>query len=471
MTCKDAQNKISAFLDNELTSAQEETLNKHLETCEACKALYDDMIFMKEIMADLPQLDLPDDFSDELHMKLEKASREMQKNASDKPLAFDHSAGADFTQANEKSTVQSQRKVIQIPLPSFKDFKKHSKGLTAVAATLLVAVLAYGAGNVGKFMPPMEEASYDMATESTMESVESAPQVEPRLAMNAKMADDGAFVEMESEEERGGATLNATATFGTDTQTQSAAVQTTSEPSDISTEGRMIIYSADVYLDIVNYDETYNQIVSRIEAMGGYIENASTSYQYYDEADPENSLKYGRLTVRLPREQFTGTVDYLATVGIQKNLNIWSQDITAQYRDISNEVANLEIREKKLREIMDKAEEIEDIISVERELSRVRGEINNYMGTLKNWESLVNMSTVHIDLNEVESLEPKIKPIDKTLLQKAKDGFIQSINQLKFIGETFFIVSIAFFPKLIVWGIVFFIGYKIVRWLLTKFKK
>jgi hypothetical protein len=469
MTCKDAQNKISAFLDNELTTAQEETLKSHLETCKACKTLYDDMVFMKEMMADLPQLDLPDGFSDELHMKLEDATHDMQN----KTIESD-SDKATETQTEEQSQKHkgrnySERKVIQIPLPSFKDFKRHSKGLTAVAATLLVAVLVYGAGNVGNRNQNMEEASYDMATESTMEV---APQVEPRMAMSAKMADDIEFNEMENAEEVGGAALNATAAFGTDNGDGSAAVQTASEGrADSATEGRMIIYSADVYLDIVNYDETYNQIVSRIEAMGGYIEDASTSYKFYDEADPENSLKYGRLTVRLPREQFTGTVDYLATVGVQKNLNIWSQDITAQYRDISNEVANLEIREKKLREIMDKAEAIEDIISVERELSRVRGEINNYMGTLKNWESLVNMSTVHIDLNEVESLEPKIRPIDRTLLQKAKDGFIQSINQLKYIGETFFIVTVGFFPKLIVWGIVFFIGYKIVRWLLKKYRK
>jgi Tfp pilus assembly protein PilP len=236
-------------------------------------------------------------------------------------------------------------------------------------------------------------------------------------------------------------------------------------------DSRMIIYSADVQLDIVNYDEQYEKIVSKVNEMGGYVSDANTSYKYYDEANPENSLKYGYMTIRVPQEHFTGAVDFLKTIGVEKNQNIWSQDITAQYRDIADEVANLEIREAKLREIMDRAEDVEDVITVERELSRVRGEINNYMGTLKNWDRLVSLSTIRIELNEVETLEPRIKPIDKTLMQKARDGFVNSINQLKYLGESLFVGLVAFSPKLVIWVILFFIGYKIVRWLLRHFRK
>ncbi len=86
-------------------------------------------------------------------------------------------------------------------------------------------------------------------------------------------------------------------------------------------------------------------------------------------------------------------------------------------------------------------------------------------------DRLVSLSTIHIELNEVETLEPKIKPIDKSLLQKAKDGLVNSINQLKYLGETVFIGLVAFSPKLLVWIIIFFFGYKIVKWLVKRIRK
>ncbi len=466
MKCNDIRENLSMLLDQELSKKDSEAFLDHIDNCPACKALYDDMKFMKEIMEDMPEMALPQGFENELHGKLVEAAREMSLEE----------ASQEEIDIQEPQHEAEMRKVIRIPLPNFRDFKRHSKPLTAIAATMVIAVLAFGSGNLTDKMQmgAPEEAMYDMATES-VESAEvyemdAVNEAAPRMAANLKMASDDGAMTLGSAEAPMAEEAPAVQSLAV---TAAGVEQTAQEPRETSVEtaGRMIIYSADIYLDIVNYDETYESIVQMVGDMGGYVEDASTSFKYYDELEPENSLKYGRLTVRIPRTRFTGTVDYLGTVGIQKNLNIWSQDITAQYRDISNEVANLEVRESKLREIMDKAEEVEDIITVERELSRVRGEINSYMGTLKNWESLVSMSTVHIDLNEVESLEPKIKPIDKTLLQKAKDGFVTSINQLKYMGERVFVGLVAFFPKLIIWCCIFFIGYKIVKWLIRKFRK
>ncbi len=485
MTCKNTQDKISMYIDGDLPLNEVQNLKDHIENCKECSALFEDMKMMKEIMSDIPQLALPEGFEVELHDKLVEASAGM-----DTVISLDV----------EKSKKQ-ERKVINIPLPSMRDFRRHSRPLTAVAATVLIAFLAYGAGSVMDVMPrQMEEAAYDDYAYETTESApaeaefyaEEAPveiqfnesvshdtatdvanfsmsAEEPRVA--AKMADSpalfGASIESTDGLEIEGVDTNSVADVSLTMENDSTVEESVNEsPAD----SRMIIYSADVWLDIVDYDGTYEQIASMVKDMGGYISDANTSYKYYDESDPDKSLKYGRITVRVPQERFMGTVDFLETAGVQKNLNIWSQDITAQYRDIANEVTNLEIRESKLREIMERAEEIEDVITVERELSRVRGEINGYMGTLKDWERLVSLSTIHIELNEVETLEPKIKPIDKTLFQKARDGFVNSINQLKFLGESLFIGLIAFSPKLLVWAILFFIGYKIVKWIIKRRK-
>jgi len=474
MTCKNIEDKISMYLDGDLPQIEVEDMNKHIENCEACKALFEDMKLMHELMVEMPQMELPEGFEAELHEKLVIEAKQMED-------------------LSEEQEDQDDRKVIQFKVPNWKTFKRHSKPLTALAATVLIAFLAYGADSVLDVIPvSMKEAPYEVmeetAAEFTYDSDEahvemSFNEVSPKITMTADSLENSAAVDrsamvgtMMAEPEVTAMDAAEMSDYALTVEDQSATpeVSVTSEVSttkETMVDSRMIIYSADVALDIVDYDYVYENIVSTVNRMGGYVGNANTSYKYYDESDPDSSLKYGRLTIRVPQEKFMETLDLLEEMGVRKNLNIWSQDITSQYRDIADEVANLEIRETKLREIMETAELIEDVITVERELSRVRGEINNYMGTLKEWDRLVSLSTITIELNEVETLEPRIKPIDKTLIQKAKDGFVNSINQLRYLGEILFIGSVAFFPKLIVWIIIFFIGYKIVRWLLRKFRK
>lgn len=457
MTCNniEMEKKISMYLDGDLSESEEKSLKEHIQECDTCKELYEDLKLMKEIMSDMPVMDVPEGFESQLHDKLVEASKD-QDDAS------------------------FERKVVQIPLPSFKDFKRHSKPLTALAATLMIAVLAYGAGSVVDNMPK----SMDMATsESAMEETESAQmfteEAAPMEAAGTVQFDESISADSAQDISNYSLKMGAQSSddFSADGRGQAVESSVNEAPqprttmTKAQTDNRMIIYTADTWIDIVDYDTTYEKIVKMVNDMGGYVGEANTSYKHYDESEPDKSLKRGRLTIRVPQGQFMGTVDFLESIGVQKNLNIWSQDITAQYRDIANEIANLEIREAKLREIMEKAEEIEDVITVERELSRVRGEINNYTGTLKEWERLVSLSTIHIELNEVETLEPKIKPIDKTLLQKARDGLVNSINQLKYLGETIFIGLVAFSPKLIVWIIIFFFGYKIIKWLIKRIRK
>ncbi|WP_430886171.1 DUF4349 domain-containing protein [Fusibacter sp. JL216-2] len=471
MTCnnKEMENKISMYLDKDLPESEVKALEEHIQSCDTCKALYEDLKLMNEIMSDMPVMDLPEDFESELHDKLVKVST---KSTADE-MASDNGINLDVDTNNNKQDNDSfERKVIRIPLPSFKDFKRHSKPLTALAATVMIAVLAYGAGNVVDNIPKsMDTATYESAMEETESAQMFTEEAAPMEAAGKATFDESVSADVAEDGANYGLKMNSQANDDIGTSSINEAPQPRTAMTKAKNDSRMIIYTADTWIDIVDYDSTYEKIVKMVNDMGGYVGEANTSYKHYNESEPEKSLKRGRLTIRVPQGQFMGTVDFLESIGIQKNLNIWSQDITSQYRDIANEVANLEIREAKLREIMESAKEIEDVITVERELSRVRGEINNYTGTLKEWDRLVSLSTIHIELNEVETLEPKIKPIDKSLLQKAKDGLVNSINQLKYLGETVFIGLVAFSPKLLVWIIIFFFGYKIVKWLVKRIRK
>ncbi len=211
-------------------------------------------------------------------------------------------------------------------------------------------------------------------------------------------------------------------------------------------------------MDIENYDEKLEKIMTMTTKMGGYVEDMSSSYQYGYRT--ENPLKMGHVTIRVPQVKFHGVIKTLDELGRITDQNMSSEDITHMYRDIANEVANLEVREAKLREIMDKAEEIKDVLQVENELSRVRGQINDMKGTLIQWDQLVSLSRITINLYEVESLEVYIEPIDNSLITRIRESFINSINDLVYSLENLTILAVALFPFIVSYSIIGFIGYK-----------
>ena len=79
---------------------------------------------------------------------------------------------------------------------------------------------------------------------------------------------------------------------------------------------------------------------------------------------------------------------------------------------------SLKLQEERLLTILSKAELLQDIIELERELSNVRYEIENYTGTLKKWDNLIEYSKVTIDVYEVHEIKEE-EPIPITSTRKA----------------------------------------------------
>jgi hypothetical protein len=119
---------------------------------------------------------------------------------------------------------------------------------------------------------------------------------------------------------------------------------------------------------------------------------------------------------------------------------------------------------------MDKAENVKEILEVERELNRVRGDINRLTGEIKRWDNLVFLSTIEVYLNEVEIKNSQIQFIDQSIWTKAKNGFIQTTNSLIKFSENTFVSSISYLPVLIFLGILMIVVYFIYRRVKRKFK-
>lgn len=211
--------------------------------------------------------------------------------------------------------------------------------------------------------------------------------------------------------------------------------------------GRKIIKSANIELETKTFDATTDEIVRRTDVAGGYIENSNiTGTRINSNGNVENRVASFRL--RIPSNMFKNFIQDFGNLG---NIIVDSrngEDITDRYFDTEARVKTLKIQEDRLLEILRKAEKVEDIIELERELSDVRYKIENFTGTLQKWDNLVSYATLSVRVYEVQEVkEIKIKPV--TFGEKVKNGFVESVESLIDICKGLVILIVSSIPFLV----------------------
>ena len=101
-----------------------------------------------------------------------------------------------------------------------------------------------------------------------------------------------------------------------------------------------------------------------------------------------------------------------------------SEDVTEQYTDIETRLATLTTKHERLLALLDQADKMEDIISLENALADCEYEIDSLTGSKRHYDDLVGFSTFYVDLEEVQTLTatPEGSGFGAQLTQAAKTG-------------------------------------------------
>lgn len=405
---------IHLYVDHKLDKKEAQALEAYMETSTECREAYEEIKALKDLLGGMQMKELPEGFEKELHVKLVEASVEKESSW--------------------------KGKIREILRRGLKMKMAVSFGGVAIAALLLI-------GNSGLLpnMNQLKSAQYESSYEITEEASEDY-----NMAASEVMMDTMAVEEFAVPEEPAMKSMPTQRSDDVVLGGEGHSAPSKSDGTGVQEgfKGRLIIKTANLTMEVEDYDATSTELYRMVEEMGGYISDASSYYYIYDRYDTSNNKKSGYMTLRIPHQFFDQFIGQMNGFGDVVNFSSNANDITKDYRDITAEVKNLEVRESKLREIIDKAEKIEDIIEVEAELSRVRSEINSYQSVLKDWEDLVTLSTITLNMTEVEDLKI-VQPVDKNMLTKAKEGFIYTINRIVDWIEGLFIWLIASSPVLV----------------------
>lgn len=236
-----------------------------------------------------------------------------------------------------------------------------------------------------------------------------------------------------------------------------------SEPVEVKETERKLIRNVNMDVETENFDELMSNVSKKTEILGGYIEDSRVynGSQYYEER------RNADLTLRIPAENldiFLSAVSETCNV-ISQNESV--EDVTLQYVDMKSHKEALETEQDRLLELLEQAETVEDIITIESRLSEVRYQLESMESQLRTLDNQVSYSTVYLYIQEVKRYTP-VK--EQTTWEKISSGFVNSLYD---VGEgicNFFINLIINLPYLVVWAVVITCIVLVIRWI-RRFRK
>ncbi len=158
-------------------------------------------------------------------------------------------------------------------------------------------------------------------------------------------------------------------------------------------DDRMIVRTGQMVMVVNEVPVVIDQITSLAETSEGYVVSSRVW--------KSGEKLIGSISIRIPADDYTSVMEILRTMAVevlQESTN--SSDVTEEYVDLTSKLDNLEATETQLLAIMEKAETVEDILEVQAQLTKVRGEIEQTKGRMQYLERTSAMSLIDIQLQE-----------------------------------------------------------------------
>ena len=184
-----------------------------------------------------------------------------------------------------------------------------------------------------------------------------------------------------------------------------------------------IIYSMYADIETVDFDDTMAKVEQLVIANGGFKESSYTGGRNY--AQSYYGLQTHRTAnyvLRIPANRLKAVEESLGSLGNVTSTSTNAENITSQFYDTQSRLNSYKIQEERLLDMLRKADNVPDMISIEQRLADVRYSIESLTTTLNNWQSKVDYSTLTLNIYEVAELT-EISPVQqRTYWQQVGDG-------------------------------------------------
>lgn len=227
---------------------------------------------------------------------------------------------------------------------------------------------------------------------------------------------------------------------------------------------RKLIRNANISIEVGDFYKEYGNIQSMINGIG-FVQEITTSRQYYDYKGERRSRIIGNITLRVDAKQFDAILNGIKGLGEITDDRIYSTDITDQFYDTEGRLKILRIEYEFLEEYMMSLKDPDSIFKTRMRMTELQTEIERLTGTLNKWTDLVELSTIYIQMTEKypEDMKGRTSYWERLgdTIKNSLTGIVDALGDL-------LIFIIEAIPTLVILAIIGFIGWRIVRRFIRK---
>ena len=220
------------------------------------------------------------------------------------------------------------------------------------------------------------------------------------------------------------------------------------EGSNLPANGPMIIRTAELSLLTREFDKARVNLEAILRRHSGYVGELRVN-------DTTGNGRALAATLRVPADQLDAMLIELKTLGRVDSESQSGQDVTSQYVDLQARLSNARNTEARLTDLLrNRTGKLSDVLQVERELDRVRGEIEQMEAERKNMAKQVSFATLNATITEEYKAQLQVVPPSTStrLGNAAVEGYRSMADGV--VSMVLFLLSTG--PSLLLWGAILF---------------
>ncbi len=221
-------------------------------------------------------------------------------------------------------------------------------------------------------------------------------------------------------------------------------------PSDnyapTTTTDRMVVQESNLSLVVKDVRESSDKVIEHAKSIGGYMVSSSLS-------QPEEA-PYAYVVLRIPADKLKATVDYFRSLSLKvSSENLLGTDVTDQYTDLNAHLETLNQTKSKFEEILRKAIEVQDILTVQREMISLQSQIDSIKGQQLYLEKTAQLAKISLHLSTDEFSLPyapsgKFRPA--VIFKQAVRSMVSLLRWLAKVLIWVGVFSVLWIPALLV---------------------
>ncbi len=220
----------------------------------------------------------------------------------------------------------------------------------------------------------------------------------------------------------------------------------------------MIARTADITITASDFAKTRAALDDLLRRRQGYMGQLNVY-------TPTEGVRSLTATLRVPADQLDPALADLRTLGRVQSESQSGEEVSAQYVDLEARLQNARNTEQRLTALLSqRTGKLSDVLAVETEASRVRGEIESMEAEKKLLDTRITFATLNVTISEEFKAQIKMVPdsMGSRFRNAAIDGYQSAVNGL--IAFLLFLISAG--PSLLLWTAIVFIPVWLVwkRW-------